>query len=117
MLGERICILRCQKGLTQAELAETLHISTSALGMYEQERRQPALDLIVQIAHIFGVSVDYLLTGRPTTSNDLETCTQALFYLYNRFQADIYSLFSDDLSPKDVDLLVIALLSSEVIES
>lgn len=117
MLGERICILRCQKGLTQAELAETLHISTSALGMYEQERRQPALETIVHLSHAFEVSVDYLLTGRPINQRDLETCTQALFYLYNRFQADIYSLFSDDLSPKDVDLLGMALLSSEVIES
>ena len=117
MLGKRICILRCQKGLTQAELADLLYISASALGMYEQERRQPALALIVLMAQIFGVSVDYLLTGRPITSNDLETCTQALRYLCNKFQADLCSLFSDDLSPKDVDLLVMALLSSEVIES
>lgn len=116
MFGERICILRCQKGLTQAELADLLHIGASALGMYEQERRQPALDMLIQLAQVFGVSVDYLLTGKPINQNDLEVCTQAMRYLCHKFQTDLCSLCSDNLSPKDVDLLVMALLSSEVVE-
>lgn len=117
MFGERICILRCQKGLTQTELADMLHISASALGMYEQERRQPALDTLVQLAQVLDVSVDYLLTGKPINRNDLEVCTQAIHYLYGKFQTDICTLFSNNIPLRNVDQLVMTLLSSEIARS
>ena len=40
MLGTRIAALRREAGLSQAELAQRLQVSPSALGMYEQERRE-----------------------------------------------------------------------------
>lgn len=63
MLGIRIALLRIEKGLSQAELAKRLCISASAVGMYEQGRRMPSLDLVVRLAREFGVTTDYLLTG------------------------------------------------------
>jgi transcriptional regulator with XRE-family HTH domain len=70
MLGQRLLLLRRGMGLSQAELAAHLHISASAVGMYEQGRREPSLKGIVELARVFGVSVDYLLTGRPHCSGD-----------------------------------------------
>ena len=64
MLGKRIAHLRRQVGLSQAELAGRLHISPSAVGMYEQGRREPPRDILVNMAQEFGVTVDYLFTGR-----------------------------------------------------
>ena len=64
MLGARIAVLRRQAGLSQNGLAQRLRISPSAVGMYEQGRREPSLDTVVAMAEIFGVSTDYLLTGR-----------------------------------------------------
>ena len=61
MIGLRIAALRRTEGWSQAELAEKLKISPSAVGMYEQGRREPASDRIVAIAKIFDVSTDYLL--------------------------------------------------------
>ena len=63
MLGVRIALLRIEKGISQAELARRLCISASAVGMYEQGRRMPSLDLVVRLAREFGVTTDYLLTG------------------------------------------------------
>lgn len=65
LLGERIAVLRSSKGLNQKQLAEKLNISPSAIGMYEQGRREPSLALIVELAKILSVSTDFLLTGRP----------------------------------------------------
>ena len=65
LLGERITALRRAKGLNQKQLAEKLSISPSAIGMYEQGRREPSLALIVELAKILSVSTDFLLTGRP----------------------------------------------------
>ena len=61
--GKLIAALRKEKGWSQTELARRLHISPSAVGMYEQGRREPSLQGIVEIGEVFGVSTDYLLTG------------------------------------------------------
>ena len=66
MLGPRIAALRRHAGLSQAELAAQLQISPSAIGMYEQGRREPSTQTLVTLARIFEVSTDYLLTGQPS---------------------------------------------------
>ena len=63
MLGARIAALRREANLSQAELARRLQVSPSALGMYEQGRREPSMETLVSIAREFGVTTDYLLTG------------------------------------------------------
>ena len=63
MLRKQIGFLRRKKGWSQAELANRLHISPSTIGMYEQGRRVPTLDIIIAMAQLFEVSLDYLLTG------------------------------------------------------
>lgn len=70
MLGFRVAALRRQAGMSQAELAKRLNVSPSAVGMYEQGRREPSLDRIVALARLFSVSTDYLLTGTPATDAD-----------------------------------------------
>ena len=64
-MGARIAALRKEAGLSQAELAEKLQISASAMGMYEQGRREPSAQMLVSLAQILGVTTDYLLTGAP----------------------------------------------------
>lgn len=66
MLGARIAGLRRQNQWSQGELAARLHISPSALGMYEQGRREPSAGTLAELARIFGVSMEYLVTGCPT---------------------------------------------------
>lgn len=70
MLGVRIAVLRRAAGMSQAELAQKLGISPSAVGMYEQGRRQPSADILAAIANLFGVSIDYLITGKESCQQD-----------------------------------------------
>ena len=76
MLGARIAALRRQAGLSQAELAQRLKISASAMGMYEQGRRTPDLQILTAMARLFRVSLDYLITGRVFDSSGSNTETQ-----------------------------------------
>ena len=64
MIGVRIAVLRRSAGMSQAQLAQKLKISASAVGMYEQGRREPSAEILVEIAKIFHVTTDYLLTGK-----------------------------------------------------
>lgn len=65
MLGARIAALRREAGMSQAQLAQQLKISPSAMGMYEQGRREPSVDTLVALSRVLQVSTDYLLTGVP----------------------------------------------------
>lgn len=71
MLGPRIAALRRNANMSQAELAVRLKISASAVGMYEQGRREPSLDIVVKLAVVFGVTTDYLLTGTVQTEQEV----------------------------------------------
>ena len=62
--------IRLRKGLTQSEVASALGISSVVYSRYETGTRQPSADTIIQLANVFGVTVDYLL-GRQ----EFETST------------------------------------------
>ena len=78
MIGPRIAALRKDAGMSQAELARKLGISPSAVGMYEQGRREPSADTLVQLSKLFRVSTDYLLTGELSRAGDEEILARIL---------------------------------------
>lgn len=63
MLSCRIAQLRQSVQMNQFQLAQALHLSPSTIGMYEQGRRTPNIDILIQMSKLFNVSLDYLLTG------------------------------------------------------
>ena len=62
-IGQRILMLRKEKNLTQAELAELLSVSGQAVSKWEQDRSYPDILLLPTLSKILGVTVDELLTG------------------------------------------------------
>lgn len=60
MLCDVLKRLRKHKNITQAELAEYLKISQSAVGMYESGKRMPDYDTMIAIADYYNVDIDYL---------------------------------------------------------
>ena len=70
--ADRSAALRREAGLSQAELAQRLQVSPSALGMYEQERREPSMQTLVKLSRELGVTTDYLLTGTPAEKERAE---------------------------------------------
>ncbi len=70
MLGTRIAALRVGAGMNQGELARKMEVSPSTIGMYEQGRREPSGRRLVLLGRLFGVTTDYLLTGRPVCPED-----------------------------------------------
>lgn len=78
MLSNRITALRNRKGISQAQLAQMLHISPSTVGMYEQGRRIPNVDILVLISKVFDVSLDYLITGSDYLYSNVEAKKTAI---------------------------------------
>ena len=46
MIGSRIAALRKKKGLSQNQLAQRINVCASAIGMYEQGRREPPIETL-----------------------------------------------------------------------
>ena len=71
----RLKELRENRNLTQAELAKLLKVSPSAIGMYEQGRRDPDSSTLKKLSVLFNVSVDYLLDNQPPQNDSLPALT------------------------------------------
>ena len=61
MVADRIKALREQKGLAQTDLSNLLGITCSSVKAWEMVISVPSTQYIVELAHIFKVSTDYLL--------------------------------------------------------
>jgi len=80
--GKIIKKLRLEKGLTQKELADTLHKAESTIGMWEQGRRELDYDSLKELADLFDVSVDYLL-GRVEIKDEKKVIVRLKLMTFN----------------------------------
>ena len=71
MLGKRITALRKQAGLSQAELAKRVNVSASAIGMYEQGRREPSIEVLIALSKEFNVTADSLINPSRQIPQDI----------------------------------------------
>ena len=92
MIADRIKSLREQQHITQSDLAKQLGITRSSVNAWEMGISVPSTQYIVELAHIFHVSTDYLL-GVNTTSTvsvaglsdkDIELINSIILHLKSR---------------------------------
>ena len=61
IIAKNITELRIGKGMTQIDLAERLKYSDKAVSKWERAESLPDISVLVEIADMFGVSLDYLV--------------------------------------------------------
>lgn len=62
--SERLAKARKDKGFTQSDVAEKINVSFQAVSLWERGETTPEIDKLVDIASLYQVSVDWLLTGK-----------------------------------------------------
>ena len=80
LLGNKIRMLRKNKGMTQEELAEVLMVSSQAVSKWETNLSTPDVELLPVIARYFGITMDELFNYRLDALNYKER--------FVRFMAD-----------------------------
>ena len=68
MIGNNIKRLRTERNMTQKNLADKLFVSAQAVSRWENNEVEPSIGTITELAKIFGVSIDYLMTGESCES-------------------------------------------------
>lgn len=68
--GKRIQKLRRERYLTQEELAIKLNISDRHLRSLERGEYTPSIDLFVEIAAFFDVTLDHLIMGKSLSDQE-----------------------------------------------
>ena len=62
-IGDHIRRLRESKGWTQQELGKRLGKKTSTISAYETNAKLPSAECLIEMAELFGISLDTLIYG------------------------------------------------------
>lgn len=71
LTGLLIAARRKEKGLSQTQLAERLHVTDKAISRWETGRGMPSIDRLEPLGEVLGLSVSELLSGRILTLEEL----------------------------------------------
>ena len=71
-IGSKIVELRKAKKWSQEDLAKKVNSSRVMIGNYERNSNTPSIDIILKIAKVFDVSIDYLAGEGQFSTYDKE---------------------------------------------
>lgn len=76
-LPERLRAIRNELGLTQAFVSEKTGIRRSALSEIENGSRKVSARELASLSHLYGTSVDYLVSGVTKSSDRIQALARA----------------------------------------
>ncbi len=96
--GNFVCMLREQKGLTQADIANQLGVTAAAVSKWENGSSKPRVEVLFKLSEILGVRPEELMAGH---------------YIENEQELDqsTYNIKIPRLGKKAIIAIVVALLS------
>ena len=113
--SKRLKKLRKKKSVTLDELARAIDTTKTTLSRYENEKREPKMDMVKRIADYFNVTTDYLIGStdekksadkiKAAIANDPELVS---FWDEIADREDLKLLFKQtkDLEPKTVKQII-----------
>lgn len=80
-VAEKLREIRMQRGLSQKDIAELANINQTTYSGYENKISQPTVAVLIRIADVYEVSLDYLagrtddINGLYASNGIIETCS------------------------------------------
>ena len=62
-LGQNICRLRTERGLSQGDLADALEVSRQSISKWETDASIPELEKLLRLSELFHITLDELVKG------------------------------------------------------
>ena len=60
-IGDTICVLRKEKGLTQSDLANLLNVSPKTISSWEKNRNLPSIDMLILLSNALDTNIDTII--------------------------------------------------------
>ena len=89
-LGYRLAEARKNCGYTQQQVAEKLHLTTQSISSWECGNSMPDTEKVPEIAALYGVSTDWLLTGKQPSAEVLEITSNLSDRLFSEARMSTY---------------------------
>ena len=67
-INQRIKELRQNRGISESELAEKIHVKSDEINEWENNNKNIEISKLIELATALDVSLDYLLTGKEKES-------------------------------------------------
>ena len=71
MIGKTIKLLRISKGLKQSDLAERIKVSTNYISLIENDKREPSLSFLKELASNLDIPVGLLFLELDMSKKDV----------------------------------------------
>ncbi|MDY3904722.1 MAG: helix-turn-helix transcriptional regulator [Candidatus Enteromonas sp.] len=70
-LGQKLKKLRTDKGLTQKDLADQLHVAFQTISKWESDTNEPDIATLKELAKFYGCSFDYILSDNEEDTKEV----------------------------------------------
>jgi transcriptional regulator with XRE-family HTH domain len=102
-IGKKLLSLRQQKGLSQQELANYLHVSRQTVSKWESDMNLPDMNMILSIASFYNITINELL------GLDEETSEESLKHLYNQTNTVLSNIQNENKKRVKLDIFIIGI--------
>jgi transcriptional regulator with XRE-family HTH domain len=85
-IGERIKILRTEKGFTQKSLAEQIGMTYVQIGRYEKRGAIPSSGVLAKLADALETTADFLMNGSRDEIASREIQDKELLHLFKSIE-------------------------------
>jgi len=99
-VSENIKYLRKKIGLTQEQFAERIEIKRSLVGAYEEGRADPRIGNLINMAKVFGTSVDILINKDVSRLSEAELNTSQF-----KRGKEVLAITVDQVGKENVELV------------
>lgn len=115
-LEERLYTLRNEKKLTQEEVASAINVSRQTISNWEKGTGKPNLEKAVDLANIYGVSLDALVGQAPSSIKKISSILKS--YEGYRGRLVMHSVSNQPFYPqmvqKDIEIIRVEATSMQV---
>lgn len=87
--GERIKRLRTGRELTQEQLAEKINVSRTYIVKIENGLQIGPIEIAIDLAMFFDVSMDFLLLGKENYRVDRKQCLRMAIDILSELEAEL----------------------------
>ena len=88
-LGQNIAIYRKEAGLTQEQLAEKINVSRTYIVKIENGLQTGPIEIAIELAELFDVSLDFLLLGKENRHIGRRQCLRMAIDILSELETEL----------------------------